>query len=86
MKKYLVYVETGGGNGDGGCYNMYYTIVEALDELSALQQWNIVNKLHIKEFKRNYNNTCWLTDGYITRVIELIEEFGYNPWKELKWV
>jgi len=36
MKKYLVYVETGGGNGDGGCYNMYYTIVEALDELSAL--------------------------------------------------
>ena len=48
--------------------------------------WSIIKKLHTKEFKRNYNNTCWLADGYITRVIELIEEFGYNPWKELKWI
>lgn len=86
MKKYLIYVETGGGNGDGGCYNMYYTIVEAPDESSALQEWSNINNLNIKQFTRNYNDTCWLTDGYIARVIELIEYFGYNQWKQLKWI
>jgi hypothetical protein len=84
IKKYLVYVETGGGIGDYTCSNMFYTIVNGIEGASLIEKWCSINEIAYKKITFNTHNNCWLVDGYLVRVVELIESFD-RMWKQLIW-
>lgn len=84
VKKYLVYVETGGEQGNYICSNMYYTIIEGSMGVSIVEDWCKTNNIKYNKIKYDIDENCWRVDGYIVRVIELIEDFD-ETWKHLEW-
>jgi hypothetical protein len=84
VKKYLVYVEVGGETGNHICGNAYYTIVEGTIGVSIVQEWCKLNNIIYKNIRFDSHNNCWRVDGYLVRVVELIENFD-GIWKQLEW-
>lgn len=82
IKKYLLWVEVGGENGNWNCGHAYHTVCEGGDEREVILDFMMQTRLkNIKKFKDN-----WLADGRVIRMIELPYSFEDNNWKTLQWV
>lgn len=102
MDKYLIFIETGGSQGDYKISYSHYYICEGTTEEEAVINWynkvnNYMKELYKTDQYKNYKynqtkpkltceNGVWRESGYILQVIKLKEFEDNGVWKKLKWI
>lgn len=82
VKKYLLWVEVGGENGDWSCGHEYHTVCEGGDEREVILEFMMQTRL--QGFKNRGDG--WTVNGRKINMIELPYSFKDNNWKTLQWV
>jgi hypothetical protein len=81
--KYLVFVETGGEQGNYQEGYSYYTICQGNLPLDILQEWASKNNLKNCQFYQ-IENGKWTDSGYIIQMVPLYD--NCETWQTLRWV